>query len=74
MSQGKSFFIARWRAGKDLCIPDALSYHHITSPHEDNGTLPDVSMQDTVALRAISSLNELQQHPSLADLLMEELQ
>ena len=31
-------------------------------------------MQNTIALRAMSSLTQLQQHPSLADLRMEELQ
>ena len=49
-------FTACCRSGEDLCISDALSRSPITSPHEDKDTLADVSMQNTVALRAMSSL------------------
>ena len=67
-------FIARWQAGKDLPIPDALSRHPVTNPHKDNDTFADISVPNIVALRPMSFLIEVKQHPSKGDFNMEELQ
>lgn len=69
-------FTARWRAGKTLWLPDALSRHPVSYPSEDDKVLADISVKQTVAVRAMRSLTEAQPHSSSAsaDLKMEELQ
>ncbi|XP_045133033.1 uncharacterized protein LOC123517147 [Portunus trituberculatus] len=68
-------FTARWRAGKQLCIPDALSRHPVSSPTDEANMLVDVSAHEAVAVRAIHSLaSPDDSQPATTDVQLEELQ
>ena len=67
-------FTAKWRSGKLLCIPDALSRHPVAHPDEDDDILHDISVRDVVTLRAVRSLaSPDEQHPT-GDVKLGELQ
>lgn len=65
-------FTARWRAGKQLCIPDALSRHPVSCPTDDDDMLADVSVQAAVTVRAVHSLATAEEQPT--DMQLEDLQ
>lgn len=48
-------FTVRWRAGKQLCIPDALSRYPDSCPTEDGDMLAGVLVKAAVAIRAVHS-------------------
>ncbi|XP_050705846.1 uncharacterized protein LOC126991139 [Eriocheir sinensis] len=67
-------FTARWRAGKTLCIADALSRHPVSHPSSDDDMLSDISVKAAVTLRAIQTLAEPNTQATTDDRRMEELQ
>lgn len=67
-------FTARWRAGKQLCIPDALSRHPVSHPTDEDDMLTDCSVQAAVAVRAVRSLAETDASPTTTDTQLEDLQ
>ena len=67
-------FTAKWRAGKQLCIPDALSRHPVSCPTDEDDMLNDVSVRDYVAVRAVHTLVDPEIQSSNADVHLEEIQ
>lgn len=67
-------FTARWRAGKQLCIPDALSRHPVSHPTDDDDVLADTSVQAAVAVRVVRTLAEADAPPTTTDTQLEDLQ
>ncbi|XP_050710137.1 uncharacterized protein LOC126994907 [Eriocheir sinensis] len=49
-------FTTKWRAGKMLCIPDALSRHPVKHPETGDDMLHNISVRDAVTLRAVRTL------------------
>lgn len=68
-------FSAKWRAGKQLCIPDALSRYPVSHPsHEDNmlSSETSISIRNVVTLHAVHTLAD---SPNQADdKVMEDFQ
>ncbi|XP_037779411.1 uncharacterized protein LOC119575951 [Penaeus monodon] len=68
-------FTAMWRAGKELCIPDALSRSPVSHPTVEDGTF-NTEMDSSVKIAALHAVKSVQASDAIdkqEDLFMEEL-
>ncbi|XP_037804919.1 uncharacterized protein LOC119599258 [Penaeus monodon] len=68
-------FTAMWRAGKELCIPDALSRSPVSHPTVEDGTF-NTEMDTSVKIAVLHAVKSVQASDAIdeqEDLFMEEL-